>query len=242
MKDFTILHKDNNLVIVNKSAGLSVAECQEKLSKYLSVSVIKPPAHANLSLFSVGDLDDAVSGIQVFGLNPSILAELEKNWNTQWFSREYLALVKGDIPGSSTIHFDLKDKSKNVRPAVTEFQPIKSFGIATLLHIKPVTDSKHQIRRHFSRRCMNIIGDKKFGQKKWNDFFRIEFDLNRIFLHAHLLQLKLKSYNRTIEINCPLPDTLETVLQKITIFYQSPEVLSHPAWNSLLLDREGEEC
>lgn len=219
-KPHSFLYKDRNLAIINKPQKVSVEDCMSKLQLHLALSSFKRPGK-EVFISPIAPLDKAVSGIQVFGLNTVITQELEKVWYTERVQREYLALVKGDIQTSGLISFQLdhQEAVNNTNAMGTRYTPIKSYGIATYLRVWNGLESRHQIRRHFSRRCMNVIGDKKFGQQKINRHFEELCDLKRIFLHAHYLKIHLKSYNRPLEVSCPLPADLRNPLEMLNCCY-----------------------
>ncbi len=226
MKTCSLLHKDSNIVIVNKDEGVSIPECLDELTSNLILTTRKRIPN-NFVVLPINPLDKAVSGIQIFGLNPNIARELMKLWDTPFITREFLGLAKGDITEPFTLCFPLEDDQKNKQTAVTHFAPIHGFNMVTYLKIWTETDCNRQIRRHFSRRCMNIIGDRKHGQKKWNDLFEKQFGLTRIFLHAHYLKLNLKGYHKALEINCPLPMELQSVLEKLFCLCQPPVMVAN---------------
>ena len=226
MKSSSLLYKDKNIAIVNKTERMDVSECMDRLIKHLTFSSFNKLAK-DFYVSPIGSLDKAVSGIQVFGLNPNTTRELNSVWNSPRVTREYLALVKGEIEAPSVFKFSLENdhKDKRKQTAVTYYSPVKNFRTISLIRIWSETECKQQIRRHFSRRCMVIMGDRKFGQKTWNDLFSENYGLNRIFLHAHYLTLDLKSYNKQIQISSPLPPELKAVLEKLICFTQ-PQVFS----------------
>ena len=221
MKAFSILYKDKNIVIINKTAGIDISECTDKLLKHLTLSTFKTQPK-DYYISPVYELDRAISGVQMYGLNPNITRELERSWNAGYISREYLALVRGNLKIPGMLNFALEDehKAKRKLPATTHYAPIKTFETTSFVRVWTDNEYKHQIRRHFSRRCMNVIGDRKFGQKSSNDMFEDHYGLQRIFLHAHYLRMDLRSYNRTIEISCSLPPELKSTLEKMICFSQ----------------------
>jgi 23S rRNA-/tRNA-specific pseudouridylate synthase len=176
----------------------------------------------NYFLNPIGNLDRMASGIQLFALNSTINRELEKYWNTERLKRRFIALVKGDIKEETTIQFPLKNEFNEKQLAITRCIPVQSFGIASHVKVWTDTDINHQIRRHFSRRCMHVIGDRKFGDKKSNDYFKTEMELSRLFLHSDQLIFDLKSYNRTMKFHSPLPIELDLIIGRLNALCVAP--------------------
>ncbi len=83
MKPFTLLYKDTNLAVVDKSAGISSADCLQSLTNDL-IMTTSGRLPKDFFIAPIGMLDSMVSGIQLFSLHPAITRELERNWNTRW--------------------------------------------------------------------------------------------------------------------------------------------------------------
>lgn len=209
--EIKIHYQDENLIIVEKPAGLLVhaykKETNEKenLMRYLK-------AQTGYYLYPVHRLDRPVSGLVIFALNPETVRFLQQYWHTPDFIKEYIALVKGHITEKGRFQFSLKNEQGFLEEAVTHYEPEETFEESTLVKVRIETGRKHQIRRHFSRRCHNIIGDTKYGQGKVNRTFREQYHLNRIFLHARYLKIPLPDRDQPLEIHSPLPENLSSVL------------------------------
>ncbi len=209
-----VLYQDENLIAVDKPAGLLV-HAYKKETNERDHLMGRVKQQTGLYLYPVHRLDRPVSGIVLFGLNSDIVRELKAVWHQATTVKEYVALVKGTIATSGVFDFPLYDESKRKQVAETRYEPISIFKHATLMKVNITTGRKHQIRRHFSRRCANIIGDKKYGQGKVNREFAEIYGLNRIFLHATRLSVLVPKRNLDIDISSHLPDSLQTVLNQL---------------------------
>ena len=116
-------------------------------------------------------VDRSCSGIVIMATNSKVASELSKVWLTGAVILKFLVLVKGKIQTAGVFKFPLRDRNRFIQPAITHCRPVGSYGPATLMEVKTDTDCRHQIRRHFSRRCANVIGDKRYGQGKWNFYW-----------------------------------------------------------------------
>jgi len=209
-----VLYEDDNLIAVEKPSGLLVHAYKKETNErdHLLRRLKQQTGHY---LYPVHRLDRPVSGVVLFGLNPDCVRELKSVWHHESTIKEYLALVKGQLTESGRFSFPLLDETKQKQSADTCFDPITVFDTVTLVRIRIKTGRKHQIRRHFSRRCANVIGDSKYGQGGINKLFKGAYGLNRIFLHAHYFKVHLPSSQQEIEIQSPLPAQLQHVLAQL---------------------------
>jgi len=210
-----ILYESENFIAAEKPSGLLVHAYKKETNErdHLLRRLRDQTGHY---LYPIHRIDRPVSGIVLFGLTPSIVREAKEVWHSATTIKTYIALVKGQITTEGCFDFALNNDYKQKQTALTRFEPIQCFRETTLVKVWIETGRKHQIRRHFSRRCSNIIGDTKYGQGKWNRLFRDQFLLNRIFLHATHLKLSLPLSNEELDIDSPLPEELERVLENIT--------------------------
>ena len=123
-------------------------------------------------------------------------------------------MARGEFEAKTgSYDFELSNDNGLKRPALTHYKILKQFSDCALTEVSIETGRRHQIRRHFSRRMHALIGDRKYGKKKWNDPFAEKFGLNRLFLHAHYLSFTHPYSGQKIEINCSLPPLLKNVIQ-----------------------------
>lgn len=216
MKSIPILFEDKNLIAVHKPANMMVYEMGNNFRRQKCV-LSRLEASFQRPFYPVHWLDRACSGIVILGKNSSTAFELAKAWSAKNCIITYQVLVKGHFQEKGSFDFPLRDWTDFKQSAVTHFKPIGSCGPVTLMEVQTETECRHQIRRHFSRRCANIMGDKRYGQGKWNFFFKSRYGLNRLFMHLSYIRLTLRNYKDPIEIHCPLPDELVSVLQQLAM-------------------------
>jgi len=97
--------------------------------------------------------------------------------------------------------------------AVTHYEILESFAGASLLEIRLETGRMHQIRAHFSHIGCPLAGDGRYGDFSWNRELKKILGLNRLFLHAWLLQWDWNGQYQ--EQRCPLPAELLAVIEKL---------------------------
>jgi len=177
-------------------------------------------------LYPLHRIDRPVSGIVTFALSSEAASKLKLIWHEQSVKKEYLALVKGNLSGPGSFNFDLTNDKKVKQKAITHYIPVQNFGEwNTLVKVSIETGRKHQIRRHFSRRCHQVVGDTAHGKGKLNRLFREHYNLHRIFLHSSFFSFKHPYTSEIINISCPLPpllrDTLLHLEQELASFNRS---------------------
>lgn len=209
---FPILFEDENLLAVNKPAGLlSVATDheREKTAYRLTSNYVRgrDPLHR---LYLVHRLDRDTSGVLLFAKNEEQRLALQDNWNLLVQKRGYLAVVEGtDLPGSGECKTKLKENKihkvyssndNRGKEAITRYTVLSRRQGYSLLDISLETGRKNQIRVHLSELSHPIVGDKKYGAKS--------NAMGRLGLHAYALALinPLNDHQR-LSITAPPPDS-----------------------------------
>jgi 23S rRNA pseudouridine1911/1915/1917 synthase len=175
---FTVVHEDENLLVINKPAGLVCHPTKNgERSSLIGRTRLYLPEGSSTHL--VNRLDRETSGLVVVAKNSLVAGELGKILEARAMQKEYHAIVHGHVPvdkglidqplgrdEQSTVA--VKDR---VRPdgaaAQTEFIVEHRFENAgrpfSLLKVLPRTGRKHQIRIHLAFQGHPIVGDKLYG-------------------------------------------------------------------------------
>jgi 23S rRNA pseudouridine1911/1915/1917 synthase len=98
------------------------------------------------------------------------------------------------------------------RDSVTLYRVRERFPAWTLLEVDLVTGRTHQIRVHLASIGHPVAGDRVFATGAAR---RGPDGLDRLFLHAWKLELAAPSGDGLIRAEAPLPDALESVLERI---------------------------
>jgi tRNA pseudouridine65 synthase len=158
--DIEILYQSERLIAVYKPHNLLVHK--HKFERGNNPNLLRLVRNrVGKYVYPINRLDNATSGIVLFGLDPEIVKLIQPFWNTKAVEKKYLTLCKGIVPEHGTFDFDLSDKNKVKKPAITHYKKIAEFKMSSLCEVQIETGRNHQIRRHFSRRMHHILGDKK---------------------------------------------------------------------------------
>jgi 23S rRNA pseudouridine1911/1915/1917 synthase len=219
-----VLYEDDDVLVVNKPAGLVVHPAHGHATGTLVNAVVgKITADTGRAAARPGivhRLDKDTSGVMIIAKNDVAQLALARQLQGRRFEKEYLALVWGD-PGDqpaiieAPISRDTADRRRMAiraggRESTTRFARMASYRTGAdrraLLHVKPVTGRTHQIRVHLAYARLPIVGDPVYGRRG------VERDgLGRQFLHAWRLSVNLPhSGPRTF--TAPIADDLRTYL------------------------------
>jgi 23S rRNA pseudouridine1911/1915/1917 synthase len=217
-----IIYEDDDLLVVDKPAGLTVHPAPGHPAHTLVNAILaRFPRLAALSDSLrpgiVHRLDKDTSGVMVVAKSSLAQVKLAEQFKVHSVVKAYLALVKGHLtPENGIIEApigrDPRDRKRMAvvargREARTEYQVVKYIGDYTLLEVRPETGRTHQIRVHLSAIGYPVVGDKVYGVK--SPF------LSRQFLHASRLGFNLPSTGKYVEFKSELPPDLAQALKDI---------------------------
>jgi 23S rRNA pseudouridine1911/1915/1917 synthase len=218
-----IVYEDNDILVVDKPAGLTVHPAPGHDSHTLVNAILNYlPALAkdtdSVRPGIVHRLDKDTSGLILVAKNRVTQARLSEQFKNRVVKKSYLTLVRGKLtPEKGTIEAKIgRDPRQRQRMAVvargrearTEYRVIKYYSSYTLLEIKPETGRTHQIRVHLAAIGFPVAGDATYGLKSSR--------FPRQFLHANKIGFKLPSTGEYVEFESPLPSDLNKVLREIS--------------------------
>lgn len=208
-----IIYEDDDVIVINKPAGLSVHPRQDKNSLPLPQETDSTLVSGLLAYYpetaNVGDnplfrpglvhrLDKDTSGVMIIAKNQTSFDWLKTQFKERKTTKTYLALVHGLLKNKkgeikTLLHRASSDPTKQKvskndgKEAITQYKVIKEFKDYTLLEARPKTGRLHQIRVHLAHLGHPIAGDTKYGIKR----LPVLPGLNRQFLHATELKITL---------------------------------------------------
>ncbi len=218
-----IIYEDDDLLVVDKPAGLTVHPAPGHPSHTLVNAVLShlpelAEVSASLRPGIVHRLDKDTSGVMLVAKNDKTRLDLMQQFEAHSVVKAYLVLVKGRLtPESGIIEAAVgRDPRNRKRMAVvnegrearTRYNVVKYIGDYTLLEVRTETGRTHQIRVHFKAIGYPVVGDTTYGVKSDH--------LSRQFLHACRLGFKLPSTGEYVEFTSELPPDLAQALKDIS--------------------------
>ncbi|MGX2041658.1 23S rRNA pseudouridine(955/2504/2580) synthase RluC [Methylocaldum sp. MU1018] len=219
-----ILYEDDDLLILNKPAGMAVHG-----GSGLSFGVIEGLREIRSDarfLELVHRLDRDTSGCLLIAKKRSALRILHEQFRNDEVKKAYLALLVGAWARTRwTVDAPLKKNvlqsgermvkvAREGKPAVTEFRRKARYASSTLVEARPITGRTHQIRVHAQAMGHPIVGDDRYGDEKVNREFR-QFGLKRLFLHALETTFRHPRTGKPIEAKAPLDRDLSEFLDAL---------------------------
>jgi 23S rRNA pseudouridine1911/1915/1917 synthase len=162
-------------------------------------------------------LDKQTSGLIVVAKTDEAQASLMHQFGARTVKKEYLALVRGEMPAprgrvEAPVGRDPRDRQRMAvvaggRAAVTEYEALCAAGGYALVALHPLTGRTHQLRAHLAYLGLPIAGDVRYGGGSGPG------GLQRQFLHAARITLQRPLDGRRLTAWSGLPADLAASLQ-----------------------------
>jgi 23S rRNA pseudouridine1911/1915/1917 synthase len=237
-----IIYEDNDVLIVNKAAGMVV---HPGYNNYTGTLVNALVYHFNQLPTLPGNdgrpglvhrIDKDTSGLLLISKNERSMNYLAKQFYDHTINRKYIALAWGDIEQDGTVSgyigrsvndrrvMSIYDDPEKGKWAVTHYKVLERMGYVTLIECKLETGRTHQIRAHMKHIGHPLFSDAMYGGdkilkgtvfSKYRQFVDNCFEIMpRQALHAQSLGFLHPSLKKDIYFEAPLPDDFKGVLAK----------------------------
>jgi 23S rRNA pseudouridine1911/1915/1917 synthase len=227
-----VLYQDNDVVVVNKPAGLVV----HPAVGHASGTLVNALLHHIKDLSGIGGelrpgivhrLDKGTSGVMVIAKHDAAHQELARQFHDREVDKQYIVLVWGlvqqrkriDLPiGRDPVHREkISTRARRARSAVTRVTWARQIPGASLVRVAIATGRTHQIRVHLSAIGHPIVGDALYGgvHRRVPHNLRAVQRLTRPFLHAERLAFTQPRTGEPLVFTAPLPEDLRRVLEGI---------------------------
>ena len=238
-----IIYEDNDVMVINKPAGLVVHPGTGNFDNTLVNALINYDKK-NLSSINgelrpgiVHRLDKDTSGVIIVAKNNFAHTHLSKQFNEHSIDRKYIALVWGKLrPQKGEIKTFITRSSKNRqlmdvsqtkgKLAITNYKTVEIYEndrvpTLSLVEYKLKTGRTHQIRVHMKFKGNPILGDKSY-KKKLKKLKDVDPELNEIIkkidrqcLHAKSLGFLHPTKNQRLFFESKLPNDLHKIVKKL---------------------------
>src|SRR5262245_15863830 len=159
LPSFTVVFEDDDIVVVDKPAGLLTAPTPESDRNNLADLLKRRPGAT--PEFVVHRIDLETSGLVVFAKTADANRELSNRFRDHDLERAYLAVVAGAFPADVKVI----DRPVGGRRAVTHVEVRERFDErATFVACRLETGRTHQIRLHMAEVGTPVIGDARYGR------------------------------------------------------------------------------
>lgn len=248
--DLDVLYRDEHVMVINKPAGLV---CHPGHGNYTGTLVHGLAYLAeNLPVGKQGEerpglvhrLDKNTSGVMVAAASELGMSSLAKQFFDRTTSREYVAIVWGDVTedeGTIEGHIgrSLKDRLQMAvfpdgsegKHAVTHYKVLQRFGYVTVVSCKLETGRTHQIRAHMRYLGHPLFNDERYGGDKilkGTSFSKYrQFIMNcfaacpRHALHAKSLGFTHPNTGEPMRFETVIPEDMMEVIRKFETYTKS---------------------
>ena len=221
-----ILFEDQDLLVINKPAGLVV----HPGAGHREHTLVNALLHHCPTLSGIGGqerpgivhrLDKETSGCLVVAKNDEAHRALSSQFAARTVEKVYLALVSGKLRKSSgvieahigrhPVHRQRMTIARSRgRAAKTEYRVFRSGENASLIECRLHSGRTHQIRVHLHHLGHPVFGDKVYAPKMAKEF-------PRQMLHAWKLGFEHPQTGEWKSFKAPLPDDFRKALQSVGI-------------------------
>ncbi|MCX6464880.1 MAG: RluA family pseudouridine synthase [Pseudonocardiales bacterium] len=220
----TVLHADDDIVVVDKPVGVAA----HPSPGWTGPTVVGGVAALGYRVSTSGAeerqgivhrLDVGTTGVMVVATSEHAYTELKRAFKERTVEKRYHAVAQGHPdPSSGTIDAPIDRHPKHDyrfavvadgKPSVTHYDTIEAFRAASLLDVRLETGRTHQIRVHLSALRHPLAGDLAYGA---DPTLARRLKLERQWLHARTLAFAHPADGRRVEFTSPYPADLARAL------------------------------
>lgn len=246
--DLDIRYEDDDLLVVNKPAGLVVhpgcgnytGTLINGLAYYLGKRQDADEGDERMGML-VHRIDKNTSGILLIAKNDEAQLKLAEQFFHHTIDRKYIAIVWGDVKedsGTVVGHigrdpnnrqcFKVFPDGSSGKHAVTHYRVLQRFGYVTVIECKLETGRTHQIRVHMNHIGHPLFNDDRYGgdrilkgtlYAKYKKFIDNCFEiLPRQALHAKNLGFIHPRTGEHIFVESEIPEDMTRVMKRFSDF------------------------
>uniref|UniRef100_A0A182LSB0 Pseudouridylate synthase RPUSD2 n=1 Tax=Anopheles culicifacies TaxID=139723 RepID=A0A182LSB0_9DIPT len=167
----TIVHMDDDIVVVNKPASIPVHPCGRY--RHNTVVFILAKEYNLKNLRTIHRLDRLTSGLLLFGRSPKKARQMEHQIRNRQVQKEYICRVEGEFPDGIieckepievvSYKIGVCKVSPKGKECTTTFQKLGFNGSSSVVLCKPLTGRMHQIRVHLQYLGYPVVNDPLYN-------------------------------------------------------------------------------
>jgi 23S rRNA pseudouridine1911/1915/1917 synthase len=230
--DLPIVYEDDDIMVINKPAGMVVHPAAGNWEGTLLNALLHhhPPLREIPRAGIVHRLDKDTSGLLVVAKTIAAQTSLVRQLQARTVKREYRAIVWGQVWQNGTVetqigrHPHARTKMAVTRvggkPAITHYEVLERFAVHTYLRCRLETGRTHQIRVHMQHLGAPMVGDPVYGirgiipnQLMTPTLIAALKDFKRQALHAVKLGLIHPATGEFMEWQADLPEDMKILLE-----------------------------
>lgn len=169
----TIVHMDDDIVVVNKPASIPVHPCGRY--RHNTVVFILAKEYNLKNLRTIHRLDRLTSGLLLFGRSPKKARQMEHQIRNRQVQKEYICRVEGEFPDGIieckepievvSYKIGVCKVSPKGKECTTTFQKLGYNGTSSVVLCKPLTGRMHQIRVHLQYLGYPVVNDPLYNHE-----------------------------------------------------------------------------
>ena len=225
--ELDIVFEDDDLLVVNKPAGLLSVPLERKTQAPSVYEQIEDRfrSHGKRRPFIVHRIDQDTSGLVIFAKNAQAQERLKVQFARRETERVYLAVVYGHPDPASgtwrdTLVWDRKALiQKETHPrdplgadAISEYSVVEAFRDASLIEVRLRPGRRNQIRIQARLRGHTLVGEERYVYGP--DALRT-IAFGRQALHAYRLRCRHPTGDRTMTFEAPPPNDFQDLLARL---------------------------
>lgn len=238
-KSLQILHEDDDLLILNKPAGVLMHGDRRHVGEptLLAWALEYLRSSGFISDFQpafVHRLDKETSGVTVLAKTKEAVRSLNRQLKLKKIQKTYLALVIGEVRPHGSIRLHLQKQMDRKRwlalmvPvrrggvfAQTDYKRVELFEYLgeklSYVEAYPRTGRTHQVRAHLAGIGCPIVGDELYGNAELNEKLHRELGVSRMLLHAAAIEFLHPMTEQKVRFEAPLPEDFQAVLRRLRL-------------------------
>ena len=231
---FAILHLDDDVIIVDKPAGLVVHPAPGHAGGTLVNGLLARglfKLHGsdtdNARPGIVHRLDGGTTGVLVVARTPQAREALKAQFSAHTILREYDAIAVGAVAERTfdTLHgrnprdrVRFTTRVRSGRRAVTHVRPLAALRGATHVACRLQTGRTHQIRVHLADAGTPVLGDPLYGKPPADPLLRaVAAGMGHQALHARILGFVHPRTGRPVRFEAPPPEDFQVALRTLSM-------------------------